>query len=94
MCNLARSNILDMLKPHPRRLLLDYAQVFLFNKQQNVNMILWYIAYFVACLLVGVYGSDRRFGFLGSFAGSILITPLIMFFILALTKQTSVQQKQ
>jgi hypothetical protein len=51
-------------------------------------MILWYIAYGVACILVGVYGSERRFGFLGSFVGAIVTTPLIMFLILALTKQT------
>jgi len=51
-------------------------------------MILWYIAYGVACILVGVYGSDRRFGFLGSFLGAVFTTPIIMFLILALTKQT------
>lgn len=51
-------------------------------------MILWYIAYVVACILVGVYGSDRRFGFLGSFLGALFTTPIIMFLILALTKQT------
>lgn len=51
-------------------------------------MILWYVAYFIACLIVGIYGSDRRFGFLGSFIGSILATPLIVFFVLLLTKKT------
>jgi len=56
-----------------------------------VVMILWYIAYFTACLIVGIYGSDRRFGFLGSFIGSIIATPLIVFFVLLITKKTTVE---
>lgn len=51
-------------------------------------MILWSIAYFVACVLVGVYGSDRRFGFLGSFLGALFTTPLLAFLILLMTKKS------
>jgi len=54
-------------------------------------MILWYFAYFIACLIVGIYGSERRFGFLGSFIGSILATPLIVFLVLLITKKTKVE---
>jgi len=54
-------------------------------------MILWYSAYFIACLIVGIYGSDRRFGFLGSFVGSIFATPLIVFLLLIVTKRTKVE---
>jgi len=57
----------------------------------GVVMILWYFAYFTACLIVGIYGSDRRFGFLGSFLSSILATPLIVFFVLLITKKTIVE---
>jgi hypothetical protein len=59
-----------------------------YAKHIGINIMLWYIAYGIACILVGVYGSDRRFGFLGSFLGAVFTTPLIMFLILALTKQS------
>jgi hypothetical protein len=43
------------------------------------------IVYLVFCLLVGLCGSQRRVGFLGTFIISILITPVVMLVVLLLT---------
>jgi hypothetical protein len=44
-----------------------------------------FIIYLIFCLLVGLCGSQRRVGFLGTFIISIFITPLVMLIILLLT---------
>lgn len=49
-------------------------------------MIIYVIAYLVLCALVGVYGSNRDFGFYGFFIASLVFTPLIVFTVLLLTK--------
>jgi hypothetical protein len=36
-----------------------------------------YIAYFVASLLIGIFGMRRKFGFWGYFFGSLFLSPLI-----------------
>ena len=41
--------------------------------------------YLLACLLVAMYGRDRRMGFIGTFIISLFITPVAMLIILALT---------
>jgi hypothetical protein len=43
------------------------------------------IVYLVFCFLVGLCGSQRRVGFLGTFIMSILITPVVMLIVLLLT---------
>ena len=43
------------------------------------------IIYLVFCLLVGLCGSQRRVGFLGTFIISIFITPIVMLIVLLLT---------
>ena len=43
------------------------------------------LIYLVFCLLVGLCGSRRRLGFLGTFILSVFITPLLMVIILLLT---------
>ncbi len=41
--------------------------------------------YLFFCILTGVCGSQRRMGFLGTFALSVVLTPLVMLPILILT---------
>jgi hypothetical protein len=41
--------------------------------------------YIVFCLLVGLCGSQRRMGFLGTFLVSLVFTPVIVLVILLLT---------
>ena len=43
------------------------------------------LIYLVFCLLVGLCGSQRRLGFLGTFILSLFITPVVMVIILLLT---------
>jgi hypothetical protein len=43
------------------------------------------IIYLVFCLLVGLCGSQRRIGFLGTFIISVFITPVVMLIVLLLT---------
>ena len=43
------------------------------------------IAYVVLCGFIGLFGRNRRMGFFGTFMLSMLITPLIMMVILAMT---------
>jgi len=43
------------------------------------------IVYLIFCLLVGLCGSQRRAGFLGTFIISIFITPVVMLVVLLLT---------
>ena len=43
------------------------------------------IVYLIFCLLVGLCGSQRRVGFLGTFIISIFITPVVMLVVLLLT---------
>lgn len=49
-------------------------------------MTLSIIAYLILCLIVGIYGSKRDFGFYGFFIASIVFTPLIVFAVLLLSK--------
>lgn len=46
----------------------------------------FFIAYLILCLIVGIYGSKRDFGFYGFFIASIIFTPLIVFSVLLLSK--------
>ncbi|MDO9104389.1 MAG: hypothetical protein Q7U57_05450 [Methylovulum sp.] len=39
-------------------------------------MLAW-LAYMMACFLVGIFGINKKFGFWGYFFGSLLLTPLI-----------------
>jgi hypothetical protein len=43
------------------------------------------IIYLVFCFLVGLCGSQRRLGFLGTFIISVFITPVVMLIVLLLT---------
>jgi hypothetical protein len=56
-------------------------------------MPLFLIAYVIACLIVGVYGKDRDFGFYGFFIASIVFTPVLVFFALLLTRDTKKDTK-
>lgn len=49
-------------------------------------MIPFFVAYLILCLIVGVYGNNREFGFYGYFIASLVFTPLIVFAVLLLTK--------
>jgi hypothetical protein len=49
-------------------------------------MTIYFIAYIILCLIVGVYGSKRDFGFYGFFIASIIFTPLIVLAVLLLSK--------
>ncbi len=40
-------------------------------------MVMISIVYFLACLLIGLMGVNRKLGFWGYFFGSILLTPII-----------------
>jgi len=46
-----------------------------------------YIAYIILAMIVGVYGRNRSFGFLGFFLLSLLLTPVVVFLFLFITKQ-------
>jgi Na+/melibiose symporter-like transporter len=41
--------------------------------------------YVVACLFTGLFGRHRRMGFIGTFLISLLITPVLMLLVLAIT---------
>ncbi len=43
------------------------------------------LVYLVFCVLVGLCGSQRRLGFLGTFIMSIFITPVVVLIVLLLT---------
>lgn len=43
------------------------------------------IVYVLFCILVGICGSQRRMGFLGTFILSVFLTPLVILIILLLT---------
>lgn len=38
---------------------------------------MFYLVYFVASILVGLLGINRKFGFWGYFFGSLLLSPLL-----------------
>jgi hypothetical protein len=48
-------------------------------------MTLGLILYVATAILVGMYGRDRRIGFLGCFLFSLLLTPPLFFLLLILT---------
>ena len=48
---------------------------------QSITIVL----YIVFCVLVGLCGSQRRMGFIGTFILSLFVTPVIMLIILLLT---------
>jgi hypothetical protein len=54
------------------------------------------ILYIVFCVLVGLCGSQRRMGFLGTFLLSLLVTPVILLIVLLLTgsSQRAVQYRR
>lgn len=35
------------------------------------------VIYLFSCLLIGIFGINKKFGFWGYFFGSILLTPLV-----------------
>jgi hypothetical protein len=43
------------------------------------------ISYVILCLIIGLFGRNRRMGYFGTFMLSMLITPLIMMVVLAMT---------
>jgi hypothetical protein len=43
------------------------------------------ILYIVFCVLVGLCGSQRRMGFIGTFIISLLLTPVVVLIVLQLT---------
>jgi hypothetical protein len=43
------------------------------------------IVYVVFCLLVGLCGSQRRMGFIGTFITSLFLTPIVVLVVLLLT---------
>jgi hypothetical protein len=43
------------------------------------------LVYLVFCVLIGLCGSQRRLGFLGTFLISLFITPVVMLVVLLLT---------
>ena len=50
-----------------------------------MTLTLLIILYVICALLTGLVGRYRRMGFLGTFLLSLVITPLLMLLILALT---------
>lgn len=40
-------------------------------------MAMTYVAYVAVCILIGIAGMRRKFGFWGYFFGSVLMTPVI-----------------
>jgi hypothetical protein len=43
------------------------------------------ILYIVFCVLVGLCGSQRRMGFIGTFVVSLVLTPVVVLIVLLLT---------
>jgi hypothetical protein len=43
------------------------------------------ILYVVFCVLVGICGSQRRMGFIGTFIVSLIFTPVLVLIVLLLT---------
>jgi hypothetical protein len=43
------------------------------------------ILYIVFCVLVGICGSQRRMGFIGTFIISLFLTPVVVLIVLLLT---------
>jgi hypothetical protein len=43
------------------------------------------ILYIVFCILVGICGSQRRMGFIGTFIVSLVFTPVVVLIVLLLT---------
>jgi len=49
--------------------------------------------YIAICLLIGLFGANRKFGFWGYFFGSILLTPIIgLLLVLASDKRVKLNQ--
>jgi hypothetical protein len=44
-----------------------------------------FVLYIVFCVLVGLCGSQRRMGFIGTFVVSLFFTPIIVLIVLLLT---------
>jgi len=47
------------------------------------------IVYVVFCILVGMCGSQRRIGFIGTFIVSLIVTPVLVLIVLLLTGPSS-----
>ena len=43
------------------------------------------VVYIALCVLTGLFGSQRRLGFLGTFLLALIVTPLIVLPVLVLT---------
>jgi hypothetical protein len=41
--------------------------------------------YVITCLLTGLFGRQRRMGFIGTFVLSLLLTPVIVLLVLGIT---------
>lgn len=54
---------------------------------------MWHIIYVLVCVLVGYLGRDTQIGFWGFFFLSILFTPLIGVFILAVSAPRRLREK-
>ena len=52
------------------------------------------IVYIAFCLLTGLFGSQRRLGFVGTFIASLVTTPLVVLPVLVLTAPRRVDWQQ
>jgi hypothetical protein len=48
-------------------------------------MVIWILLYLFLCGLTALLGTDRRMGFLGTFALAVVITPLLVLPLLFIT---------
>ena len=48
-------------------------------------MLIWILLYLFLCGLTALLGTDRRMGFLGTFALAVIITPLLVLPLLFIT---------
>lgn len=49
----------------------------LYNAIKNMHIAILVTVYLLSCLLMGVLGMNRKFGFWGYFFSSIVLTPII-----------------
>ena len=49
---------------------------------QPVTLVILYVVF---CILVGICGSQRRMGFVGTFIFSLLVTPVVVLVVLLMT---------
>lgn len=52
------------------------------------------VGYVIFCILVGICGSQRRMGFIGTFLLSFFLTPLVVLIVLLLTGPQRIRGEQ